>query len=125
MARNSLPLERGTERIIKSATKMYWIPVVLLQSSLPCDPPESLAPLLSLIDSLTTLAFLAGVGLGVLGFSIAAVMFMTPGEDWTRRGKKLARQVFVGVILLLAAPMIVDYLVASLGEEAFCSPEES
>jgi len=46
-----------------------------------------------------------------------------PGEEWTRRGKRLARHVFVGVILLLAAPMIVDYLVASLGEGAFCQPE--
>jgi len=102
---------------------MYWVPAILLQSSPGCQPPDSLAPLLSLIDSLTTLVFLSGVGIGVLGFSAAAVMFMVMGEEWTRRGKRLARHVFVGVILLLAAPMIVDYLVASLGEGAFCQPE--
>lgn len=107
------------------ATKAQITTIVVLQSSLDCSPPESLSPLLSLIDSLTTLAFLAGVGLGVLGFSTAAVFIMMPGKEWTRRGKRLARHVFVGVILLLAAPMIVDYLVASLGEGAFCQPESS
>lgn len=85
-----------------------------------CPPPESLEPLLALIDSLTTLAFLGGIGLGVLGFSIAAVMLMTPGEELNRRAKRLAKYTFFGVILLLAAPMIVDYLTSQLGEEAFC-----
>ncbi|PSQ47247.1 hypothetical protein BRD19_09865 [Halobacteriales archaeon SW_7_65_23] len=116
-------LERSIEELINLVTKMYWVPAILLQSSQECSAPESLSPLLSLIDSLTTLAFLAGVGLGVLGFSAAAISIMMPGEEWTRRGKRLARHVFVGVILLLAAPMIVDYLVASLGEGAFCQPE--
>jgi hypothetical protein len=110
-------------RKIGSLNRVLLARTILLQSSLDCEAPESLSPLLSLIDSLTTLAFLSGVGLGVLGFSTAAVFIMMPGEEWSRRGKQLARHVFVGVILLLAAPMIVDYLVASLGEGAFCQPE--
>jgi len=115
-----LRLKGRIGRSIKPFTVVMLAMRIVLQETAGCQPPDSLEPLLSLIDSLTTLAFLAGVGLGVLGFSVAAVLFMMPGEDWTRRGKKLARHVFVGVILLLAAPMIVDYLVASLGEGAFC-----
>jgi hypothetical protein len=112
---------RRIVRLIKPTAIPLWIALPLLQSSVGCQPPESLQPLLSLIDSFTTLAFLAGISLGVLGFSISGVMYMLPGEDWTRTGKKLGRHAFVGVVILLAAPMIVDYLVASLGGDAFCT----
>lgn len=106
---------------IEIEDRIGWIATTgPLQDDLECEVPGSIEPLLALIDSFTTLAFLGGIGLGVLGFSIAALMIMLPGQDWTRAGKRLAKHVLIGVILLLAAPMIVDYLVAQMGEEAFC-----
>lgn len=106
---------------IQIPKRTAWIiTVVITQVSSECDEPDSLEPLMALIDSLTTLAFLSGIGLGVLGFSIAAVLLMIPGQELNRRAKRLAKYTFFGVILLLAAPMIVDYLVAQMGEEAFC-----
>lgn len=83
--------------------------------ALDCKPPESLVPLIELLHTLTELAFLAGVGLGVLGFSVSALFLMLPGEDNTRRGKKVAKNVLFGVILLLSANMIVGFLVNELG----------
>lgn len=83
--------------------------------SLGCDAPESLVPLISLLDTLTELAFLAGIGFGVLGFSIAGLALMIPGEDYNRRGKMVAKSVLVGVIILLSANMVVGFLVNELG----------
>jgi hypothetical protein len=40
---------------------------------------------------------------------------MIPGEDWTRRGKLVAKNVFIGVVLLLSANMIVSYLTVQMG----------
>ncbi len=70
---------------------------------------------MDLLNSLTELAYIAGIGIGTVGFMIAAVMIMMPGEDWTRRGKKTFKNVFIGVILLLSAHMIVGYLTSELG----------
>jgi len=80
-----------------------------------CSTPSSLSPLMDLLDSLTELAYLAGIGIGTVGFMIAAVMIMMPGEEWTRRGKKTFKNVFIGVILLLSAHMVIGYLTSQLG----------
>jgi len=72
-------------------------------------------PLVLLLHSLTELAFLAGVSLGVLGLSVAAIFLMLPGPENNRRGKMLAKNVLIGVILLLSANMIVAFLVSELG----------
>ena len=86
-----------------------------VSDNLGCTPPESLSPLMQLLDSLTELALLAGVGLGTIGFMTAAIMIMAPSEDWTRRGKEVFKHVFIGVILLLSAHMVVGYLISQLG----------
>lgn len=90
-------------------------PVAAAHSSLECTPPESLSPLIDLLHSLGELAFLAGVSIGTIGFLFAGICLMLPGEDWTRRGKGVAKNVFIGVILLLSANMIVSYLVSKMG----------
>jgi type IV secretory pathway VirB2 component (pilin) len=90
-------------------------PVAAAHGSLDCTPPDSLSPLINLLHSLGELAFLAGISIGTIGFLTAGIFLMLPGEDWTRRGKTVAKNVFIGVILLLSANMIVSYLVSQMG----------
>jgi len=90
-------------------------PAAASHETLNCAPPESLSPLLQFLHTVTELAFLAGVGLGVLGFSTAGLLFMIPGETYNRRGKMLAKNCLIGVIILLSANMIVSFLVNELG----------
>lgn len=100
--------------LLFSAT-VFVQPVTATPGSLECQPPESLMPLINLLDSLGELAFLAGVSIGTIGFLFAGISLMVPGEDWNRRGKKVAKNVFIGVILLLSANMIVSYLITQMG----------
>ena len=90
-------------------------PAAAVHDSLECTPPESLSPLIDLLHSLGELAFLAGVAIGTLGFLTAGIFLMIPGEDWSRRGKGVAKNVFIGVVLLLSANMIISYLISQLG----------
>ena len=85
------------------------------QSELDCDTPSSFEPLLGLLDSLVELAFIAGIGLGTLGFLVAALFLMLPGQDNSRRGKLVGKNVFIGSVLLLSAQLIVDFLVSQMG----------
>jgi type IV secretory pathway VirB2 component (pilin) len=88
-------------------------------SSTECSAPESLTPLMELLHSLGELAFLGGVSIGTLGFLFAGICLMLPGEDWNRRGRSVAKNVFIGVILLMSANMIVAYLISQMGG-TFC-----
>jgi ABC-type Fe3+-siderophore transport system permease subunit len=72
-------------------------------------------PLFALLDSLVQLTFVLGLSLGLLGFMAAGLAFMIPGEDNNRRGKLIAKSVFVGMVLLLSAHFIVSFLVNELG----------
>lgn len=83
--------------------------------NLPCPPPDGLEPLFDFLNSITELAFLAGVGLATLTFVVAGTCFIIPGEDYTRLGKKIAKSGFIGAVLLLSANMITSYLVSQLG----------
>lgn len=89
--------------------------VASVQDSLDCETPSSFEPLLGLLDSLVELAFIGGIGLGTLGFLIAGLFLMLPGQDNSRRGKLVAKNVFIGAVLLLSAQLIVDFLVSQLG----------
>lgn len=88
---------------------------VAAQTDLECETPSSFEPLLGLLDSLVQLAFIAGIGLGTLGFLVAALFLMLPGQDNSRRGKLVAKNVFIGAVLLLSAQLMVDFLVSQLG----------
>lgn len=86
-----------------------------------CTIPSSLQPLFDLLGTLETLAFVAGVSLGVVGLSVAGLMIAGPfGEDWVRRGKSVAKNTILGVIILASANMVVDFLISQLGP-TFCS----
>jgi type IV secretory pathway VirB2 component (pilin) len=90
-------------------------PAAASHDGLPCQQPESLSPLFELLHSLGELAFLGGVSIGTIGFLFAGICLMLPGEDWTRRGRDVSKNVFIGVILLLSANMIVSFLISELG----------
>jgi hypothetical protein len=90
----------------------------LLQSSvdnLDCETPSSFEPLLGLLDSIVELAFLGGILLGTLGFLVAAIFIIVPGQDSSRRGKIVAKNTLIGAILLLSAQLIIDFLVTQMG----------
>jgi len=94
---------------------MLSTPAAAAHDNLPCTVPESLTPLFELLDTLTQLAFLGGVGLGTVGLLVAALFMMLPGEDANRRGKQVAKNVLIGTVLLLSAQMIISFLVSQLG----------
>jgi type IV secretory pathway VirB2 component (pilin) len=104
-----------TLSLVLVSTLLSVQPVAAAHDSLECTPPDALTPLVDLLHSLGELAFLAGVSIGTIGFLTAGIFLMLPGEDWTRRGKGVAKNVFIGVILLLSANMIVSYLVSQMG----------
>ena len=70
---------------------------------------------MNLLHSFTELAFLGGVALAVLGYSIAGILIMLPGEDSSRRGKQVAKNVTIGVLLLLSANLIVGFITNEMG----------
>lgn len=88
---------------------------VAAHDSLPCEVPPSLVPLFELLDTLAQVTFLGGVGLATLGFVVAGVYIVVPGEEYNRRGKDVAKHVLLGTILLLSANMIVAFLVSQFG----------
>lgn len=103
---------------------VFTVPITILLASTPaaaahdsldCETPSSFEPLLGLLDSLVELAFIGGIGLGTLGFLVAGLFLMLPGQDNSRRGKLVAKNVFIGAVLLLSAQLIVDFLVSQLG----------
>lgn len=104
-----------TLSLVLVSTLLSVQPVAAAHDSLECTPPESLDPLIGLLHSLGELAFLAGVSIGTIGFLTAGIFLMIPGEEWNRRGRTVAKNVFVGVVLLLSADMIVSYLVSQMG----------
>ncbi|NMI77030.1 hypothetical protein GLT92_01255 [Nanohaloarchaea archaeon] len=74
-------------------------------------------PLFTFLNSITELAFFAGIGLATLTFVVAGVCFILPGQDYNRIGKSVAKNGFIGAILLLSANMITSYLVTQFGAQ--------
>lgn len=96
-------------------------PVAASHENLPCSVPPELMPLFELLHTLTDVAFLMGVGLATLGFTVAGILIAGPfGDDYTQQGKRTAKRVFFGTVLLLSAGMIVSFLISQLGEP-FCT----
>lgn len=88
--------------------------------TLPCEIPESFEPLMALLHSLTELALIAGIGLGTLGIMIVGLLYIMGGPDNLKRAKRYAKAVIIGVLLLLSARMIMDYLITQLGAGVIC-----
>lgn len=117
IVRNSIPTVQGLKLGTTKINFLVGITGTVSSTSNPieCDTPSSFEPLLGLLDSLVELAFIAGIGLGTLGFLVAALFLMLPGQNNSRRGKLVAKNVFIGSVLLLSAQLIVDFLVSQLG----------
>jgi hypothetical protein len=82
---------------------------------LDCTVPGGLEPLLSFMHTLETIALLGGVSVGTIGFLVAGIYIMMPGEDPTRKGKSIAKHVLLGAVLLFSAQMIMGFLISQLG----------
>jgi hypothetical protein len=110
-------LKHGLSKALPAivALQLATTPAAAAHDNLPCEVPSNLEPLFALLDSITQIAFLGGVGLATLGFSIAGLLLIMPGEDNSRLGKKVAKNVLIGTVLLLSANMIVSFLVNELG----------
>ncbi|MFP9061725.1 hypothetical protein ACLI4R_14495 [Natrialbaceae archaeon A-chndr2] len=83
--------------------------------TLGCDEPEEFEPLLNLIGSITELAYVLGIGLGVLSLLYAGLVLIWGSEETKRRAKKRTQNVLLGVILILLANTIIVFLVRSMG----------
>jgi hypothetical protein len=46
---------------------------------------------------------------------LAGILILVPGEDYSRRGKQVAKNVLIGTVLLLSASMITSFLVSQMG----------
>jgi len=80
-----------------------------------CSVPTGLDPLFSLVNTLTHIAMYGGVLLAGLGLVSAGVLLAMPGEDYSRLGRKIAKNALIGLIVVLAASGIVTFLVNSMG----------
>jgi hypothetical protein len=90
-------------------------PAAASHGNLGCSPSQSFEPLFQLLHALTELAFLGGVLLATLGFLTAGILIIIPGQEYTRRGKQIAKSVLIGTVLLLSANMIVQFIINQLG----------
>ncbi|MFB1064810.1 hypothetical protein [Natrinema sp. H-ect4] len=96
-------------------------PVAAQSATEDCTIPSSLQPLFDLLNTVEVLAFTGGVALGVIGMSVAGLMIAGPfGEDWVRRGKQLAKNTILGVVILASANMVVAFLISQLSP-SFCT----
>jgi hypothetical protein len=99
---------------------LFSTPAAAVHGSGRCLPPDSLQPLYDLLHTIGVLAFSGGVALGVIGLSVAGLMIAGPfGEDWVRRGKQVAKNTVLGVIILASANMVVEFLISQLAP-SFC-----
>ena len=76
-----------------------------------CTVPDGVDPIVNFLNSVTELAFLAGVSLATLTFVVAGIYLILPGQDNTRKGKKIAKNGLLGALLLLSAEMVTSYIV--------------
>jgi len=116
-------LKRGLLKAFPAVVALALLtnPVAAQSATEDCTIPTSLQPLFDLLSTLETLAFVAGVSLGVVGFSVAGLLVAGPwGQDSVRRGKQLAKNTILGVVILGSANMVVAFLISQLGP-SFCA----
>jgi hypothetical protein len=115
---------RHIKRFAASITLLLAVtvqPAAAAHDNLPCSVPPELLPLFELLHTLTDVAFLMGVGLATLGFTVAGILIAGPfGDDYTQHGKRTVKRVFIGTVLLLSAGMIVSFLTSQMGG-TFCT----
>jgi hypothetical protein len=115
--RTRIPPDRRSVRIIlgTALSALFLVQPAAAQPAEDCTVPPDLQPLIDLLNTIGELAFIAGIALATVGFSVAGLMFMMPGQEYARRGKQVAKNVFIGTIILLSANMVVSFLTSQLG----------
>jgi hypothetical protein len=74
-----------------------------------------LVPLLEFVHTLSELAFIAGMAIASIGILVAAIGFMLPGQDYTRRAKQVLKNTLIGGVVLLSSNAILAFLTNQLG----------
>lgn len=90
-------------------------------TTIQCPIPPGLEPLFVFLHTLNQVVFIVGVSLGTLGFLVAGMLIASPIPDHTPTGRKVFRNVFVGVLVLLVARMMIVWMISSLGG-TICTP---
>ncbi|ELZ80161.1 hypothetical protein C454_11126 [Haloferax gibbonsii ATCC 33959] len=70
--------------------------------------------MVQLIQSLLQFTIAAGLMLGALGFAVVGVMFIIGGLETRRRAKQYFKDIFIGTVILVAAPSIISFIISSM-----------
>lgn len=93
-------------------------PAAASHGSLPgdCTIPDGLTGLFTFLHGLSTILFIAGIGVAVIGLSVAAIYFMLPGPEKTQQAKQIVVNVVIGTVLLLSANGVVTWIIRQFGD---------
>lgn len=94
-------------------------PAAAQSDTLPCEPPEDLSPLFSLLEGIIELLFITGVGVGTIGFILGGIYMMLPGDDSSQKGKTIWKYTLFGTLLVLSSQMVMEYMLGVLSP-GFC-----
>lgn len=92
-------------------------PAAAAHGTLPndCTIPEGLTGLFTFLHGLSQILLIAGIGVAVIGISVAAIYFMLPGQDKTQRAKQIVVNVVIGTVLLLSANGVISWVISQFG----------
>ena len=109
-AREQLPAARTVAlRVgVLAAFAVFAVDPVAAQSA------GELQPLVDFLNNLAELLMVIGAALGVVGFAAAGLMYIVPGEPWTRRAKETAKATGIGLVILLSSNIMVAWIAANL-----------
>lgn len=79
-----------------------------------CPEPSGLEPLFIFVENLTQTVVVLGVGLGVLALSISGIRYIWGGIEAKEVAKERIQRVLIGLVILLSAEFVVDYLLLQL-----------
>lgn len=116
-----------THRLVTVTATLLLVtsPVAAQQQGGDCPIPSSLQPIFDLLQTIAELLLYGGIGLGVIGFSAAGILFLMPGGDNSRRGRMLAKNVFIGVVILVMAYGMTEFVATQLGARVCIEPPSS
>ncbi len=115
-------VSRAVSKAVLFSTSLLFVvsqPAAAQSDTLPCEPPEDLSPLFSLLEGIIELLFITGVGVGTIGFILGGIYMMLPGDDSSRKGKTVWKYTLFGTLLVLSSQMVMEYMLGVLSP-GFC-----